>query len=79
MKTLLLFLAATGLSGCAIYRAPADATGVRPAIVHPPPFIFAGSVYPSGYYAIPYAYPYARAYASALRPLHPAGDPAPKP
>ena len=65
MKTLLLVLCAAGLTGCAVYPAPAyesygygeygNAAG-PPLVVAPQPvYIYGGGVYRSGAY--PYAYP----------------------
>ncbi|OGB00388.1 MAG: hypothetical protein A3E79_15795 [Burkholderiales bacterium RIFCSPHIGHO2_12_FULL_61_11] len=57
MKTLLLVLAAAGLSGCAVYPVPAyDSYGVvEPYVVAPPVYIYGGGVYRYGGY--PHAYP----------------------
>jgi hypothetical protein len=55
MKTTLLVLAAAGLSGCAVYPAPAyDAYGPGPAYVVEQPVYIGGAVQYGGY---PYAYP----------------------
>jgi hypothetical protein len=59
MKTLLLLLAAAGLSGCATYQAPSYDSDMGQAYVQPSaPFIYDRGAYPSGYYPVPYAFPY---------------------
>jgi hypothetical protein len=69
MKTLLLVIAATGLTGCAVYPQP----GYDPYYGSPveqsygyeqqPIYIQGGSVYGSGGYAYPPAYAYPRGYS----------------
>ena len=75
MKTLLALLAVAGLSGCAVYPAPAYETygGVAgpPYVVEPPVYIY-GGVY---HYSDPpvYAYPriYNRTHPGVLAPHRP--------
>ncbi|MBK5204038.1 MAG: hypothetical protein JJD98_01105 [Polaromonas sp.] len=71
MKTILLVLAAAGLSGCAVYPLPAyDTYGAAPPyVVAPPVYIYGGGVYRYGGY--PHAYP--RGYDRS-RPNHGARD-----
>lgn len=70
MKTILLVLAAAGLSGCAVYPVPAyDTYGAGPAYVAPPVYLYGGGVYRYGGY--PHAYP--RGY-NQPRPDHRARD-----
>lgn len=62
MKTLLLLLAAAGLSGCAVYPAPASYEvygGGPPYVVRQPVYIEGGVTYAPYYgaYAQPYVYP----------------------
>ena len=59
MKTLILVLTAAGLSGCAVYPAPAYETyGASPAyVVEQPVYLYGGGVYRQGGYGQPYAYP----------------------
>lgn len=76
MKTLLLVLAATGLSGCAVYPAPAyEAYGGAgpPYVVQQPVYIQGGAYY--GAYPQPYVYPRYyhpgyRAFPRAAPPRH---------
>ena len=74
MKTLLLVLAAAGLTGCAVYPAPAyDTYGAVAApayVVDQPVYLYGGGVYRYGGY--PYAYPrsYYRVHPVAF-PHHP--------
>ncbi|MGH8856648.1 MAG: thrombospondin type 3 repeat-containing protein [Polaromonas sp.] len=75
MKTLLLVLSAAGLSGCAVYPAPAyESYGPGPAygVEQQPVYIQGGGVYRYGGY--PHAYPrgYNRVYPGAF-PHHPPG------
>ena len=62
MKTLLLILATAGLSGCAVYPAPAYEVygGAGPPYVAPPPVYIQGGAYGTyghGAYPQPYVYP----------------------
>jgi hypothetical protein len=85
MKTLLLFLAAAGLAGCATYRAPDYDSGANPAYARrPAPFIYDRAGYAYGYYASPLFYPYtypntfARPFAARPHRIH-RGAPAVQP
>lgn len=68
MRMLLWVFATAGLSACATYQAPADGAGAPAAVVHPPPFIYAGGLYPWGFRSFPYALPYAMPYALGTFP-----------
>ena len=60
MKTLLLVLAAAGLSGCAVYPVPAYQTyggAGPPYVVDQPVYIQGGATYGYGAYPQPYVYP----------------------
>jgi len=76
MKRLLLLLAAAGLSGCAVYPAPAyepyGGVAGPPYVVEQPVYIHGGGVYRYGGY--PYVYPrgYNRVHPGAF-PRHPRG------
>ena len=59
MKTLLLFLVAAGVAGCATYPThDYDGDTGQAYVQHPAPFIHDRAGYPSGYYPVPYAFPY---------------------
>lgn len=59
MKTILLVLAAAGLSGCAVYPVPVyEPYGAGPPyVVEQPVYIYGGGVYRSGGYGYPNADP----------------------
>jgi hypothetical protein len=66
MKTLLLVLAAAGLSGCAVYPAPVHEVyggAGAPYVLEPPVYIQGGASYGSyGYGGYPRTYVYPRGY-----------------
>jgi hypothetical protein len=78
MRTLLLFLAAAGMAGCASYQtADYDRGAVSAYAQRPAPFIYDRAGYPYGYYATPFFYPptFARPFAGRPHRVHP-GAPA---
>ncbi|MEO7401091.1 MAG: hypothetical protein ABIV07_10050 [Polaromonas sp.] len=79
MKTLLLVLTAAGLSGCAVYPAPAyEVYGGAgpPYVVDQPVYIQGGASYaPYGYGAYPQPYVYPRYYHPGYRALPRAAPP----
>ena len=76
MKTFVLALAAAGLSGCAVYPAPAPygpyAAGA-PAYVGPPVYLYGAGVYRYGGYPSPYFYPAPTYYSRGYHHGYPGG------
>ncbi len=86
MKTLLLLLAVGGLSGCAVYPAPANdayqvyGPGAGPPYVVEQPvnpaYIYGGVYGYGGYgYAYPYGYPYPYVYPRGYNHIYPGAFP----
>ena len=81
MKTLLIALAAAGLTGCAVYPAAPGygsyESGVAPGYVAPPIYLYGSGIYRYGAYPSPYVYPYSY-YSPRFHPrFYPGAGPRP--